>query len=147
MKQSSYELLKKFINKFSGSVAWRVKKHCKIIDMHLNPNETINFIFAGQLDIKPLSLFNTGVIAVTSERLIIAQKKLIVGYKFSSITPDLYNDLTVRSGIIWGTIMIDTVREQVYISDLDKEALPEIETEITMFMQEAKKKYAKKKDE
>lgn len=147
MKQSSYELLKKFTNKFSGSVAWRVKKHCKIIDMHLNPNEKINFIFAGQLDIKPLSLFNTGVIAVTSERLIIAQKKLIVGYKFSSITPDLYNDLTVRSGIIWGTIIIDTVREQVYISDLDKEALPEIETEITMFMQEAKKKYAKKKDE
>ena len=38
MKQSSYELLKKFTNKFSGSVAWRVKKHCKIIDMHLNPN-------------------------------------------------------------------------------------------------------------
>lgn len=147
MKQSSYELLKKFTNKFSGSVAWRVKKHCKIIDMHLNPNETINFIFAGQLDIKPLSLFNTGVIAVTNERLIIAQKKLIVGYKFSSITPDLYNDLTVKSGIIWGTIMIDTVREQVYISDLDKDALPEIETEITMFMQEAKKKYAKKKDE
>ncbi len=147
MKQSSYELLKKFTNKFSGSVAWRVKKHCKIIDMHLNPNETINFIFAGQLDIKPLSLFNTGVIAVTNERLIIAQKKLIVGYKFSSITPDLYNDLTVKSGIIWGTIMIDTVREQVYVSDLDKEALPEIETEITMFMQEAKKKYAKKKDE
>lgn len=147
MNQSSYELLKKFTNKFSSSVAWRVKKHCKIIDMHLNPNEKINFIFAGQLDIKPLSLFNTGVIAVTSERLIIAQKKLIVGYKFSSITPDLYNDLTVRSGIIWGTIIIDTVREQVYISDLDKEALPEIETEITMFMQEAKKKYAKKKDE
>lgn len=147
MNQNSYELLKKFTNKFSGSVAWRVKKHCKIIDMHLNSNETINFIFAGQLDIKPLSLFNTGVIAVTSERLIIAQKKLIVGYKFSSITPDLYNDLTVRSGIIWGTIIIDTVREQVYISDLDKEALPEIETEITMFMQEAKKKYAKKKDE
>ena len=147
MEQSSYELLKRFRNKFPGSVAWRVKKHCKIIDMHLNPNERINFIFAGQLDIKPLSLFNTGVIAVTNERLIIAQKKLIVGYKFSSITPDLYNDLTVKAGLIWGTIIIDTVREQVYVSDLDKEALPEIETEITMFMQEAKKKYAKKKDE
>lgn len=147
MEQSSYELLKRFRNKFPGSVSWRVKKHCKIIDIHLNPNEKINFIFAGQLDIKPLSLFNTGVIAVTNERLIIAQKKLIVGYKFSSITPDLYNDLTVKAGLIWGTIIIDTVREQVYVSDLDKEALPEIETEITMFMQEAKKKYAKKKDE
>lgn len=141
MEQNSYEMLKAFKNKFSGSVSWRNKKHCKIIDMHLNPNEKIQFIFSGQLDDKPLSLFNTGVIAVTNERLIIAQKKLIVGYKFSSITPDLYNDLTVRSGIIWGTIIIDTVREQVYISDLDKASLPEIETEITMFMQEAKKKY------
>ncbi len=147
MEQSSYELLKQFRNKFPGSVSWRLKKHCKVIDMHLNPNERINFIFSGQLDIKPLSLFNTGVIAVTNERLIIAQKKLIVGYKFSSITPDLYNDLTVKAGIIWGTIIIDTVREQVYVSDLDKDSLPEIETEITMFMQEAKKKYAKKEEE
>lgn len=147
MEQSSYELLKQFRNKFPGSVSWRLKKHCKVIDMHLNPNERINFIFSGQLDIKPLSLFNTGVIAVTNERLIIAQKKLIVGYKFSSITPDLYNDLTVKAGIIWGTIIIDTVREQVYVSDLDKDSLPEIETEITMFMQEAKKKYSKKEEE
>ena len=147
MEQSSYELLKQFRNKFPGSVSWRLKKHCKVIDMHLNPNERINFIFSGQLDIKPWSLFNTGVIAVTNERLIIAQKKLIVGYKFSSITPDLYNDLTVKAGIIWGTIIIDTVREQVYVSDLDKDSLPEIETEITMFMQEAKKKYAKKEEE
>lgn len=147
MEQSSYELLKQFRNKFPGSVSWRLKKHCNVIDMHLNPNERINFIFSGQLDIKPLSLFNTGVIAVTNERLIIAQKKLIIGYKFSSITPDLYNDLTVKAGIIWGTIIIDTVREQVYVSDLDKDSLPEIETEITMFMQEAKKKYAKKEEE
>lgn len=147
MEQSSYELLKQFRNKFPGSVSWRLKKHCKVIDIHLNPNERINFIFSGQLDIKPLSLFNTGVIAVTNERLIIAQKKLIIGYKFSSITPDLYNDLTVKAGIIWGTIIIDTVREQVYVSDLDKDSLPEIETEITMFMQEAKKKYAKKEEE
>lgn len=147
MEQNSYELLKQFRNKFPGSVSWRLKKHCKVIDMHLNPNERVNFIFSGQLDIKPLSLFNTGVIAVTNERLIIAQKKLIVGYKFSSITPDLYNDLTVKAGIIWGTIIIDTVREQVYVSDLGKDSLPEIETEITMFMQEAKKKYAKNEEE
>ena len=31
MKQSSYELLKKFTNKFSGSVAWRVKNIVKLL--------------------------------------------------------------------------------------------------------------------
>ena len=132
-----------FKKKYPWTVAWRLKKHCGVIDKHLNPNEKIQYIFTGQLDDKPLSLFNTGVLAVTTERLVIAQKKLIIGYKFSSVTPDLYNDLLVRAGIIWGTVTVDTVREQVYISDLDKSSLPEIETEITMFMQEAKKKYSK----
>ena len=43
-------------------------------------------------------------------------------------------------------LTIDTVREQIYISDLDKRCLPEVETVITMFMQEAKKKYKNKGD-
>ncbi len=147
MYQSSYEMMKMYKKKYPMTVAWRIKKHCSIIDKHLNPDEQIQYIFAGQLDDKPLSIFNTGVIAVTTERLIIAQKGVIIGYKFSSITPDLYNDLTVHANIIWGTIIIDTIREQVYISDLDKLSLPEIETEITRFMQEAKKKYLKSEKE
>ena len=147
MYQSSYEMMKMYKKKYPMTVAWRIKKHCSIIDKHLNPDEQIQYIFAGQLDDKPLSIFNTGVIAVTTERLIIAQKGVIIGYKFSSITPDLYNDLTVHANIIWGTIIIDTVREQVYISDLDKSSLPEIETEITRFMQEAKKKSLKSEKE
>ena len=143
---SAYELASKFKKKYKMSVAWRIKKNAKIVEKHLNPNEKIEYIFAGQLDDRPLSIFNTGVLAVTSERLVIAQKNLIIGYKFSSVTPDLYNDLLVRAGIIWGTVTIDTIREQVYISDLDKASLPEIETEITMFMQEAKKKYKEREE-
>lgn len=143
MHDGCYGKVKLFKRKYPWTVSWRIKKHCSVIDIHLNPNEKIEFAFTGQLDDKPLSLFNTGVLAVTTERLIIAQKKLIIGYKFSSVTPDLYNDLLVRAGILWGTVTIDTVREQIHISDLDKSSLPEIETAITMFMQEAKKKYLK----
>ena len=146
MNQSCYEMIKMFKRKYPWCITWRLKKHCAVIDKHLNPNEKIEYIFAGQLDDRPLSIFNTGVLAVTSERLVIAQKKLIIGYKFSSVTPDLYNDLLVRAGIIWGTVTIDTIREQVYISDLDKASLSEIETEITMFMQEAKKKYKEREE-
>ncbi len=139
MQSETYRQLKLFKEKFPGSVTWfRLKKHCQVVDRHLNPNEKVEFIIAGQLDNNALSLFNTGVVAITNERLIVAQNRLIVGYRFSSITPDLYNDLKVDAGLIWGTIEIDTVREQIYVSNLAKAALPEIETAITTFMHDAR---------
>ncbi len=148
MSKSAYEMVKLFKDKFPKSVTWfRLKNHCEIIDRHLNPNEKILFCMAGQLDDNALSFFNTGVLAITNERLVIAQNRLLIGYKFSSVTPDLYNDLQVDAGIIWGTLTIDTVKEKIYVSNLDKTSLPEVETQITMFMQEAKKKYKDRGEE
>lgn len=142
MKNNAYKMLSLFKTKYPKSVTWfRLKKHCAIVDRHLNPNEEIRFCMAGQLDDNALSFFNTGVLVITNERLIVAQNRLLIGYKFSSITPDLYNDLQVDAGLIWGTLTIDTIKEKIYISNLDKSSLPEIETQVTMFMQEAKKKY------
>lgn len=142
MDKNTYAELMLFKRKFPGSLTWfRLKKHCAIIDKHLNPNEQIVFCFAGQLDDSSTSIFNTGVIAITNERIMIAQKRLIVGYRFSSITPDLYNDMQVYSGIIWGKVTIDTVKENIKVSNLSKASLPEIETMVTTSMQEAKKKY------
>ena len=46
-------------------------------------------------------------------------------------------------GIIWGKITIDTVKEEVIITNLSKKSLPEIETSISEFMMEEKKKYGK----
>ena len=71
----------------------------------------------------------------------IATKRLLFGYFFISITPDMFNDLTVINGIIWGKIKIDTIKEIVFISNIDPNALPEIETNITEYMMEEKKKY------
>lgn len=142
MNEGCYEKLKAFKAKFPHCVTWfRLKKHCEIIDKHLNPGESVNFIIAGQLDQEPFSFFNTGVLAITNKRILVAQNRLLVGYKFSSITPDLYNDMQVDCGIFWGTLCIDTVKEKIYVSDLDKDSLPEIETSITMFMSDAKKQY------
>jgi hypothetical protein len=53
----------------------------------------------------------------------------------------MYNDFSVKSGIIWGTIGIDTIKETVWVSNLSKAAMPEIETIVTTFMQEMKKSY------
>ena len=142
MNETCYENMKLFKKKYPSCVTWfRLKKHCEIIDKHLNPDETIDYVIAGQLDNDALSFFNTGVLAITSERILVAQNRLLVGYKLSSITPDLYNDMQVDCGLLWGTLCIDTVKEKIYVSNLDKRCLPEIETCITMFMQNAKKKY------
>ena len=56
----------------------------------------------------------------------------------------MFNDLKVVTRIFWGTVIIDTVKELVYISNLSKRALPEIETNVTENLMEAKKEYLRK---
>ena len=68
------------------------------------------------------------------------------GCFLDAVTPDMFNDLKVNSGIIWGQIVIDTVKELAYISNVSKDALDEIETAITEYMMEEKKKYPQRKD-
>ena len=71
----------------------------------------------------------------------VGQKRILWGYLLSSITPDLYNDMQVFEGLIWGKVTIDTIKEVVVISNLDKNSLPEIETHISEYMMDAKKQY------
>jgi hypothetical protein len=138
---NTYEKVKAFKDNFPGTVTWRLKRHCNVIDKHLNPNEELLYAFAGQLNDNAFKIFDTCVVAVTTERLIVAQNFLWPGYKFISITPDMYNDCTIKSGIIWGTIGIDTIKETVYVSNIAKRSMPQIETIVTTFMQEMKKAY------
>ena len=95
----------------------------------------------------PIYIITSAVIVLTNKRIIIAQKRLVFGYLFKSITPDMFNDLNVHMGLIWGKVYIDTVKEFVCLSNIQREALPEIETAITSYMMEEKKKYAIREDE
>ena len=56
----------------------------------------------------------------------------------------MFNDLKVAGGLIWGKIYIDTVKEFVTLSNISLSALDEIETNITEYMMEEKKKYKDK---
>ena len=141
MFESVYKKVSAFQKKFPGTVCWRLDQHSKVIEKHMNPNEKLLFAFPCQLNAGKWELFDTAIVALTSERIIIGHKNILPGYNFITVTPDMYNDLTVKAGIIWGTVIIDTVKEKVTISNLSKRALPEIETFITMFMEEAKKQY------
>jgi len=137
-----YDCARLFKKKYPGTVTWwRLKKHAEVIERHLNPGEFVKYAFAGQKNDLFYDVFSTCVIAVTNKRILIGQKRLVFGYFLTSITPDLFNDMEVYQGILWGKITIDTVKEVVVISNLSKKSLPEIETNVTEFMMEEKKKY------
>lgn len=139
-----YNIVKDFKKKYSGTVAFRLKKHADVVEKHLNPNERVLFAFCGQKNVPSLMFVNSCVVALTNKRIMIGQKRLFWGYFFTAVTPDMYNDLKVRKGLIWSDVEIDTIKENIYISNLSPEGAIAIETSITEFMMKEKKKYAKK---
>ena len=139
-----YKLVRKFKNKFKGTVAFRLKKHAEVVQKHINPDEKVLYAFCGQKNYSSIIFINTCVVALTNKRIIIGQKRLLWGYFFTAITPDMYNDLKVVRNLIWSDIEIDTIKENVYISNLSPEGAVDIETVITSFMMEEKRRYAKK---
>ena len=141
-----YKMVSKFKNDYKGTVAFRIKKHAEVVQKHLNPDEKLIFAFCGQKNYSSLMLINSCVVALTNKRILVATKRLLWGYFFVTITPDMFNDLTVRKGLIFGSATIDTIKEKVVLSNIDPRALPEIETAITSYMMEEKKKYKNKDD-
>ena len=141
MNKNVYEMVNEFIKKYPMTIAWRVKKHSKVVEKFLNPDEEVKFAFAAQKNDSTTDIFNTYVVALTNKRIILGRKRLFFGFFYTSITPDMFNDLTVKMGIVWGKIYIDTVRELVVLSNIDPKALDSIETNITEYMMNEKKKY------
>lgn len=139
--KSVYNKVLSFKKRYSGTIAFRLKKHAKVIDYHINPDEQILYAFCGQKNFDSKEIFSTCIIALTNKRILIAQKRLLWGYFYTTITPDMYNDLKIHSGLIWGKVLIDTVKELICISNIDKKALDEIETAISSYMMEEKKNY------
>lgn len=142
--ESVYNQVMKFKKKYPMTITHhRLLKHASVIEKHLNPGEVVNYAFVAQKNAGTFDFFETCIVAITNERLLIGQKRVMFGYYLTSITPDLYNDMQVNSGLFWGAVTIDTVKELVELSNIDKKALPEVETAITSFMMEAKKKYVR----
>ena len=144
--KSCYELVKEFKRKYPMTIAFRLKKHCEIIDKHLNPGEEIIYAFVAQKNVSVLEIFYTNVVVLTNKRILVATKRVLWGYFLVTITPDMFNDLTVRKGLIFGNVVIDTIKEKIVLSNIDAEALPEIETIITEYMMTEKKKYPLKNE-
>lgn len=92
----TYRMAKEFKRKYPLTIAWRIKSHCKIIDKHLNKDEIVKYVFLGQKNNGALDMVNTNVIVLTNKRLLIATKRILFGYFFTSVTPDMFNDLTIK---------------------------------------------------
>ncbi len=136
-----YRRALKFKKLHPSTIGWRLKKNSEIVERHLNPDEHVIYVFVAQKNDNPLDILGTAVIALTDKRILIGRKRVAFGYFLDSVTPDLFNDLKVKGGIIWGKVYIDTVKEFITLSNIGVEALPEIETQISSYMMDMKKKY------
>jgi len=123
-----YEMVHEFKKKYPLTICFRLKKHCKIIEKHLNPGEEIIYAFPAQKNSSVFEIFYTNVVALTNKRIIIATKRVLWGYFLVTITQEMFSDLTIRKGLIFGSVLIDTVKEKVILSNIDPRALDEIET-------------------
>lgn len=144
MGRSVYKRVMHFKQKHPMTIGWRIRENSSIIEKHLNEDEIVKYAFIAQKNDNPLNIFESAVVALTNKRILIGRKRVLFGYFLNSITPDMYNDLEVKGGIIWGKIYIDTVKEFVTLSNISLDALDDIETEITQFMMEAKKEYGQR---
>ncbi len=127
-----------FKNKYPITLAFRIKSHSRVIQTHLDEDEILKYVFAGQKNESNFQFPNTYVIALTNKRMLLGRKRLLFGYFFFAITPDMLNDVTVKANILWGKIVIDTVKELVTICNLSRNSLDEVETAITKYMIEEK---------
>lgn len=139
-----YRQAKKFRRKFPLTIAFRLKAHSKVLAKHLNNGEKIKYVFAAQKGPSSYDIVSTYVIAITDRRIMIARKRLLFGYFFLAITPELFNDIKVKMGLIWARIEIDTVKEFIVLSNIQAGAASQIESAITQYVMKEKKKFKNK---
>lgn len=142
-KNIIYDKAKEFKRKYPGTVAFRIKAHAKVAARFVGSDEEVKYVFVAQKNFHSLDFVNTNIIVLTDKRIIVATKRIVFGYFFRMITPDMFNDLTIKNGLIWGKVIIDTINEQVVLSNIDSNALAEIDDNITMYMLEKKREIQK----
>lgn len=145
MSNIVYTKVREFKKKYPFTIAWRLKANSRVIEQFLNPGEKVLYAFAAQKNDNPLDILTTCVVTLTNKRILIGQKRVLFGFLYTTITPDMFNDLKIYMGVLWGKVTLDTVNELVTLTNIQKEALDEIETNISEYMMIEKQKYASKK--
>ena len=136
-----YKKIKDFKRRYPSTISWRLKAHSKVAAEHINDDEEVLYAFAAQKLPSVFNVTSTYAIVLTDKRILLAQKRLIFGYFYYTITPDMFNDLTLKMGLLWGKVIIDTVKETVSLTFISKAALREIETVLSKYMMQEKRQY------
>ncbi len=131
---SIYKLVCRFKRKYPMTIANNLKRHSKVAASIIDKDENVLYAFCGQKNDTHGMIFDACVVVVTNKRIIIGQKRLLWGYQITIITPELFNDLKILGGLFWGKVEIDTIKEVIFISNLDKKSLDEIETYVNNAM-------------
>ena len=139
-----YKKVMNFKKKYPLTIAFRLKKHAKVVEDVIDKDEKVLYAFCGQRNDSTHLLFDSCVVALTTKRIIIGEKRALFGYYLLTVSTELFNDLKINSGIIFGKVEIDTVKENVFISNIDKSAMDEIETCVNDIVLK-NRKHAKKK--
>ena len=142
-----YMMVANFLKKYPWTISWRIRQHTKVLAKHINSGEEILYIFPAQKNPNPFDIFSTCIVAFTSKRIVIAQKRVIWGYLLMSVTPDMFNDFEVYKGMLLGRLDIDTIKEVIRLSDLDPRCLVELETNLSEYLLKVKPKFVKKHHE
>lgn len=140
---SVYGKVRSFKKKYPYTLAIRLKKHAKVVENIIDKDEKVLYAFCGQRNDSSSLFFDSCVVAITNKRIIVGEKR-IFGYYLITIGTKLFNDLTINSRIIWGRVEIDTVKENIFISNIDKRAMDEIETKVHEIVLNNNKKMEKK---
>ena len=131
MYKELYEKAKSFKKMYPSTIAWRLKAHAKVAAESLNSDEIVDYVFVAQKNDKVYDIASTNIVVLTNQRILICSKRVLFGYFSTSIQRYMFNDLTVKKGIVWGRIYIDTIKEFVPLSNISKAALIEIESKIS----------------
>ncbi|MEG0025953.1 MAG: PH domain-containing protein [Bacilli bacterium] len=131
MEHEIYQKAKSFKKLFPTTIAWRLKAHSKVVEQFLNDDEVVDYVFVAQKNDKMFDIMSTYIIALTNQRILMCQKRMIFGYFSTSVQRYMFNDLKIKRGIIWGRIYIDTIKEFIALSNVSVNALLEIERKIS----------------
>lgn len=118
------------------SAKWRLK-HFKVVEQQLKDDEEVLVCFIGLKNFVDIANHEDNwAYAITNKRIIIGQKGLI-GEKVDVISLRDLNDVSFRKGLVFGVLMIDTIKE-VFNVGLNKNSATSIHELVTNALMDLK---------
>ncbi|WP_368258861.1 PH domain-containing protein [Enterococcus gallinarum] len=140
VKLTSGDRMAEFCSTFgfgNGTSKKWTQKHFGLLSSNLSSDEYAIFCFVGLHNYVSATKHNSNyAFAITNKRILMAQQKL-VGSNVQSIKLDLINDVTKQTGVLMGTVTVDTFKEKFNVG-VDKQSVDRIATSLNEILFELK---------